>query len=67
MAPNWCNVIFRDLMCRPKYLVSFSHIYKVEVKIFKFEDEKMMIFAQIWSPIILDTKIGHRYLTKLFL
>jgi len=44
MAPNWCNVIFRDLMCRPKYLVSFSHIYKVEVKIFKFEDEKMMIF-----------------------
>ena len=58
---------FRDLMSRPKYLVSFNHIYQVEVKIFKFEDEKMMIFAQIWSPTILDTKIGHRCMTNVVL
>ena len=54
-------------MSRPKYLVSFNHIYHVEVKIFKFEDEKIMIFAQIWSPTILDTKIGHRCMTNVVL
>ena len=58
---------FRILMSRSKYLVSFSHIYNIEVKIFKFEDEKMVIFAQIWSPTILDTKTGHRCMTNVVL
>ena len=58
---------FRNLMSRPKYLETFSHIYKVEVEIFKFKDEKVVIFAQIWSPTILDTKIGHRCLSNVSL
>ena len=58
---------FRILMSRSKYLVSFSNIYNIEVEIFKFEDEKMVIFAQIWSPTILDTKIGLRCMTNVFL
>ena len=54
-------------MSRPKYLETFSHIYNVEVEIFKFKDEKVVIFAQIWSPTILDTKIGHRCLSNVSL
>ena len=58
---------FRNLMSRPKYLETFSHIYKVEDEIFKFKYEKMVIFAQIWSPTILDTKTGHRFMTNVVL
>ena len=52
---------FRDLMSRPKYLVSFSHIYQVEVKIFKFEDEKIIIIIII---AVYLRKNGRRYLPK---
>ena len=31
---------FRILMSRSKYLVNFSHIYNIEIEIFKSEDDK---------------------------
>ena len=37
-----------------KYLMSFSHIYKVEVEIWSMEDVKMAIFRQIWHSKIFQ-------------